>query len=934
MTDATTRRRGEQGARWRVAARLARRQLRRTWASSLLVALMVALPIAGMVAFAVYSASRIATPAEQVATELGAAQAWVAPVGIPDGGFWQAPTQPDWIGYPIADDGSMDIPEGAPLHDPVAALPAGTTALPISTNGVEVTTPDGTAAVTAWAGRVWDPSLTGAFDLVAGDRPRTGTEAMVTPAALDRLGLDIGGGLALAGDTQTYTVVGTLDAAILPDSTAAVFLPESALELVGGERRWYLPDQALTWTDVQRLNDDGIVAYSRAVVLDPPLFENAFVRGAALDAWAQLWPLVLALSIAGLFAGYVVVMLAGAAFAVSARRQQRALAIAASVGADRRDLSRTILLQGTTLGIVGGAAGIASGIGLAALVMGVTNDGSATLFWGFHVPWAVLAGIAVFAVVVGTVSAWMPARAVARRPPLQALRGARRPQKPTASRPLWGSALILGGVALTILSALISAAIVATDALPGDNGWRYVPPYGIAVGPIVAQIGILMSGRWLVWQASRALSHVGTAAKIAARDAAANASRTVPAFAAVTATVFVGVFAIGLSSMQTSQTARTWFYTAPVGSVAVSIWTAPGPDASEQAAEAVATAERLVVDAGGSAPAVLARQQTPTQYAERSDVPDGTFALAILPERYLIETTQSYQSTGRDPWNPIAVVAPEDVGTALGVEPSARDLAAYRAGAALVADERFITDETVRVQSFDNVDVSDTRVPDNVWVRASDAPALAAPVRSDTLDAIAVDAPHQPLSVLIAPATAERLGIVSQPDRIVAALPTRSDPSALDQLRAQSDLAGAEASTLSVNVETGPPSAAAWVVPLLGVMAVLVLGASAVALGLARFERRPDDATLAAVGGTPGLRRRIGFWQGLIIAGFGTIAGAAVGILPPIGFALQSQGTLRLDDLPWTVIAGVAALLPLVIAVANALVPPRRPDLTRRTAIA
>jgi signal transduction histidine kinase len=35
---------------------------------------------------------------------------------------------------------------------------------------------------------------------------------------------------------------------------------------------------------------------------------------------------------------------------------------------------------------------------------------------------------------------------------------------------------------------------------------------------------------------------------------------------------------------------------------------------------------------------------------------------------------------------------------------------------------------------------------------------------------------------------------------------------------------------------------------------VLVLGASAVALGLARFERRPDDATLAAVGATRALR--------------------------------------------------------------------------------
>ena len=59
-------------------------------------------------------------------------------------------------------------------------------------------------------------------------------------------------------------------------------------------------------------------------------------------------------------------MLAGAAFAVSTRRQQRALAIAASVGADARDLRRTVRLQGTVLGAVGGVAGLALGVGVAA----------------------------------------------------------------------------------------------------------------------------------------------------------------------------------------------------------------------------------------------------------------------------------------------------------------------------------------------------------------------------------------------------------------------------------------------------------------------------------------------------------------------------------------------------------------------------------------
>ncbi len=929
-------------ARWRVAARLARRQLRRTRVSSLLVATLVALPIAGMTAFIVFAASQLPTPYEKVRVELGQMQAWIAPLGIPGEGFWQAPAQPAMNGYPIDADGSMTIPAGAPLDDPTASLPTGTETILIAHGTATVETRAGLATVVAWAGDSWNPHFAGVFDLVAGKRPDTPREAMTTPATLDRLGVEIGGELRVDGAAQAYTIVGTMDAATLPDHEAAVFLPGTAHDLVGGDRRWYLPDRALTWADVQTLNEDGVAAFSRDVVLDPPTFTNAYVRSGQLDSWDAMWPLILTLAAAGLFAGYVVVMLAGAAFAVAARRQQRSLAVAASVGADRRDLSRTILLQGTGLGFAGGAAGIAAGVGLAAAVMGLTADGRATQFWGFHVPWPVLGGILVFAVVVGTVSSAMPARTVARSDPLQALRGARRPQKPTASRPVWGSILLVAGVALTITCALAVAAINATNAFPWDSPMRIIPPFGIVVGPILAQFGILLSGRWLLWTSSRALSHVGMAAKLASRDAAANASRTVPAFAAIAATVFIGVFAVGQASMQSAQSARIWYYDAPLGSLAINIWaTQPsttGVLAPEDARAGATAAVRLAEDAGAQLPSIIERQQhLAWSYQSADDVPDDlTFTLAILPEQHLIdpEAQDSWVSMGQDPRNPISVIRAEDLTTVLGVDISAHDLAAYRAGAAIVADERFVTDDTIDVATFSGAAVYEGAVPDNIWLRGPDWPELADPMRAERVDAIVIDAPLQPVTIAIAPATADRLGIASQPDRVVAAFDAAPSIDDRDRLQAQAELSGTTEYTLVPGVEDGPPSDAAWMVPLLAAVSVLVLGASAVALGLARFERRPDDATLAAVGGTRALRRGIGFWQGLIIAGFGTVAGAAAGILPPIGFAIQSQGTQRLDDIPWGVIGAVVLALPLAIAVTNWIVPPRHPDLTRRTAIA
>ena len=938
---AALRRRGAGWSRWRVASRLAWRQVRRAKASSVLVATLVALPIAGMAAFVVYAASVMPTPEERIAAELGRMQAWIQPAGVHDAGLWQAPADPTWYGYTVADDEVMSIPEGVPLDDPTVALPTGTETVPLTQGRASVETRDGVTGLPAWAGAAWDPRFGGAYDLAEGARPDSSREAMVTPAALDRLGIRIGDTLRLSDPAQAYTVVGTLEAASLADSDAALFLPDRARDLVGGTTRWYLPELELQWADVQQLNEDGgIVALSRAVVLDPPVIErDAYGWSAPTDWWSTMWPMVLMLTVAGLFAGYVVVMLAGAAFAVAARRQQRSLAVAAGVGADRRDLSRTILLQGTSLGVVGGVVGVGAGVGLAALVMALTSDGSATQFWGFHVPSELLGAILVFAVAVGTVSAWMPARRVARTDPLQALRGARRPQRPVASRPVWGSVLLVLGVAVTLLSAFAVAAINSTNAFGYDSPMRYIPAYGIVVGPILAQFGILLSGRWLLWVSSRGLSHAGTAAKLASRDAAANASRTVPAFAAIAATVFIGVFALGQSSMQTAQTARTWFYQAPVGSIAVPFWPAPGTTTGAldraDAEEAATAAEQLVRDAGADEIAVLSRQQRMWPYASSEEVPeDLTFTLAALPEAYLLDPeTGSFQSLGEDPSNPLSVIAPDALETAIGVELSASDLAAYRAGAAIVPDSRFVTDASIIVETYAAVDQFEGRVPDNIFGPHPDSPPYADPVHTERLDAIVVDAPLQPVSIAIAPRTAERLGMVLTPDRVVAAISEPLPQGERDRLQAQAEALSTGAYMLSPYVEQGPPSDATWMVPLLAGVSVLVLGASAVALGLARFERRPDDATLAAVGGTRSLRRRIGFCQGLIIAGFGTMAGALAGVLPPIGFSIQSGGAQQLSDIPWWLIASLAVALPLAIAVVNWIVPPRHPDLTRRTVI-
>lgn len=900
--------------------------------SSALIGALVLLPIAAMTAYAVIAASTIGTPQERVTAELGRMEAWVAVSGLPGHGFWQSPSDPTWSGYPA---NTTSAPEGTPVADPLTLLPSGTEAIRVVESDVRVRTPAGVTRMPAWSGDVWDPRFEGRFERLDGTTPTSAREIMATPAALERLGIAIGDEVVATEGERSYTVVGTLESAVLSDATSALFLPASAG--LDGDVRWYLPELSPTWAEIGDLNEEGVVAYSRSVVLDPPdVSEEARGGWSGADDGA-LWTMIVVLVAGGLFAAYVVVMLAGAAFAVAARRQQRSLAVAASVGASASDLRRIILLQGTALGLVSGILGLGLGVGAAAATMALIADGSATQFWGFHVPWLMLAGILAFSVLVGTASAAFPARTVARSDTLGALRGARRPQTPRASRPIWGSILLLFGVALTLGSAFAILAIEVTG-LPWDSPLRTIPPFGIVIGPILVQLGILLSGRWLLWITAKALSRLSLAARIAARDAAAHSSRTVPAFAAIAATVFIAVFALGQSSMQTASTARSWGYQSPVGTLAIAIVETETGGTIDDAGALAATeaADELADDAGASGTAVIARQPEVWSYDGPDDIPaDLTRVIAVMPERYLItpEADSSF-TNGQNRPNPIAVISADDLEDALGTTVTPAQRAAYRDGAAIVADPRYATGGTIDVGAWSAKNAYDATMPDNIWKPWKDTPPRKDPLWERKVDAIVLDLPHQAVAVAIAPETAAEFDMEVRPTLVVAAFDAPAPVEVRDRVQEQADGLSTADWAISPYFENGPPDSAIWMIPILGAVGVLVLGASGVALSLARFERRPDDATLSAVGGTDGLRRRIGFWQGLIIAGFGTIAGAAAGVLPPIGFAIQSRDSLQISDMPWLVLTLLTVALPLAIATVSWLVPPRKAELTRRTAIA
>jgi putative ABC transport system permease protein len=184
-------------------------------------------------------------------------------------------------------------------------------------------------------------------------------------------------------------------------------------------------------------------------------------------------------------------------------------------------------------------------------------------------------------------------------------------------------------------------------------------------------------------------------------------------------------------------------------------------------------------------------------------------------------------------------------------------------------------------------------------------------------------------TVVISPETAQRLGMQTVPGNVVVSFTTPPTQAELDAANA-----ALESLETSIAIEEGPPnSARLLILGALGLCAILFLGASAVAIGLARADGRQDDATLAAVGATRMLRRTISFWQAIIIVGIGAVAGTAFGLLMSYAFSIVDASGSVLFVPPWLEIGALVIGMPLLIAIGSWLVASRPSTLARRAAI-
>jgi putative ABC transport system permease protein len=173
--------------RWRIALKMAVRESRRSWPSSVLVMLLVFLPIAGVSAAAVYASSLQPSLEQRIDAELGHADAWVQAPGA-SSGMRQYLDEPN-SQYEISPGSSGDWIE--PPVDAATAIDAERLVrIARSTAVLETSAGFGNFDITI--GDAWDPLLEGRYTLLDGRTPASPTEMLATPEALARLGAALG----------------------------------------------------------------------------------------------------------------------------------------------------------------------------------------------------------------------------------------------------------------------------------------------------------------------------------------------------------------------------------------------------------------------------------------------------------------------------------------------------------------------------------------------------------------------------------------------------------------------------------------------------------------------------------------------------------------------------------------------------------------------
>lgn len=873
-------------AGWRVPLRIARRDALRSRGRSLLVLVMIALPVLAVCLADVVLHTQDVRGTESLDRRLGSATALVT-TQEGAGHVLQAPD-------PERSATAVGRSRRAPSASAVSKLLGGAHLVERRLGGITVVSRKGATSADATELDLREPVTRGLFELTSGRLPRTADEVVVNGALAEK-GYAVGDALELVGDgARRPKVVGIAESTTTRTHPIAAGPLGSLGVRAPGSTAWLVDGPEVSWKEVRRLNEGGATVLSRSVLLHPPPDSQIPEQARSSDVGGTD---TAALSVAVLvvvMALIEVVLLAGPAFAVGARRQSRALALLAAAGGTPRQARRVVLASAVVLGVTAAVIGVVLGVVLAFVLMPVVQSFSDTWFGPFQVPWAQLLGIAAFGVLSALLAAVVPAHIASRQDVVAVLAGRRGDRAPSLRSPLIG--LVLVGLGVT-------GAVLGTSRPRGD--------LLIAASAIFSVLGMILLVAPILAGLSRLSKRLPLQLRYAIRDAARHRTRTVPAVAAVAATV-AGVVALGIGS--SSDAAENQATYQPSTAAGVGVLT--GYEARPDWHAFRALARREVPDAE-----IHAVRGVPESSSDGSSI-----QVQLLQRGSGGALRQNYGSVlGSSVLVSDGALPPGLTG--VSKSEAGRAVAALRAGGLVV---------------LTNGETASASGPVRAVVSRYTAATDGSGSTSRKLDVSATFVkvpPNAGPQAVISSSSARAMGV---PVRQVSLVLTGAE---ITKAQEQSVIEGAAAISpdSSFMVERGYQGTDATRIALLvlaGLGAVLMLGGTLTATFLALSDARPDLATLAAVGASPSTRRGVAAAYALVIGLVGAVLGALVGFVPGIAITYPLTRTMQEGggstgpflDIPWLLILSLVVLLPAATALVVGLSARARLPLAARLA--
>lgn len=357
-----------------------------------------------------------------------------------------------------------------------------------------------------------------AFQLISGSAPTGPHDVVMDAVTAQRYRFAVGDRvrILLPGSPQTFTITGIarlVGAGAVPGATFAGFSLPTAQRLFGAEGRLYAIDIA-----TRAGADKAEVGRGIDKVLPPGLdllTGRQVARQQTQDSTQALAPLSLALLIFGFISLFVGAFTIFNTFSIIVGQRTRELALLRVLGASRRQVFGSVLLESALVGLLAATIGIGLGVlvalGLQALLSGLGVPLPAgPLVFGAQ---TVVVGLAV-GVGVTIMAALLPAWRAVRIPPVVAL-----VPGPPDRGVTGGRRLAVGGGGAILALVVIGFGLATSDAMSAGIGAAVLFVAAAMLAPLAAE----PTANVLGWAPARLL---GAAGRLGRANSARDPRRT------------------------------------------------------------------------------------------------------------------------------------------------------------------------------------------------------------------------------------------------------------------------------------------------------------------------------------------------------------------------------------------------------------------------